>query len=130
MKQKTERFTHALANTIRAHEALQTSVTTPVTEPRDLSGIIKDFEILYELSWKVLQQHLANEGHPTNTAREAIQTAYQRRLIDDEETWLQILKDQNLTVHTYNQDFAKERAGRIRTRYVKAFGKLLEYLQK
>ena len=42
----------------KAHENLLQAVSTPVTEPRDLSGIIKDFEMTYELSWKVLKKVL------------------------------------------------------------------------
>lgn len=49
----------------RALQNLKRSIATPVLEPRDLSGIIKDFEMTYELSWKVLKKRLRNDGHET-----------------------------------------------------------------
>ena len=49
-----ERTRKAVDSFRRALAALERSVGTPVTEPRDLSGIVKDFELLYELSWKTL----------------------------------------------------------------------------
>ena len=50
-------------NFSKALRALERSVASPVTEPRDLSGIVKDFEIAYELSWKSLKAYLENQGH-------------------------------------------------------------------
>lgn len=39
-------------NLRRAVAALEASVREPVVSPRDLSGIVKNFEIAYELGWK------------------------------------------------------------------------------
>ena len=40
--------------------------------------------------------------------REAIQKAYQSKLINDEQIWISMLKDINLTSHTYEETTAKE----------------------
>ncbi len=42
-------------NLSKAMRALSLSLSSPITEARDLSGIIKDFEIVYELGWKSLK---------------------------------------------------------------------------
>ena len=47
----SKNFKKALAN-------LERSLASPISEPRDLSGILKDFEMSYELSWKVLKKRL------------------------------------------------------------------------
>lgn len=129
MAKDRERFRKSLDNLEQALRALTTSIDTPVTEPRDLSGIIKDFEIVYELSWKTLQKFLEDEGHPAGTAREAIRLAYQRGVISDEGTWIEILKDRNLTVHTYNAKLAAAMVERIKTRYARVFALLHDRLR-
>ena len=118
---RTDRFATALTNVDRALANLRQSLSKPIEEPRDLSGIIKDFEIVYELSWKLLKKLLEREGHETGSAREAFSKAYQLRLLGDEVVWLKILEDRNLTVHTYNKKFAEEMCARIRQDYVGAF---------
>jgi nucleotidyltransferase substrate binding protein (TIGR01987 family) len=124
-----ERFQKSLDNLGKALMALRRSIEAPVTEPRDLSGIIKDFEIVYELSWKTLQKFLEDQGHSSGTAREAIKVAYQRGVTSDEETWLEILNDRNLTVHTYNEKLAADMVERIKDRYVVVFSRLYDRLR-
>lgn len=117
-----------LDNLRRALTALNTSLITPVTEARDLSGIIKDFEIAYELGWKALKLGLEDAGHPTSSAREAFEQAYQLGWLADEDVWLAMIRDRNLTVHTYNETFARQLEQRIRATYAPALNELQERL--
>src|SRR5262249_41103683 len=103
----------ALENFTRAMAALQRSVSTPIAEPRDLSGIIKDFEIAYELGWKCLKRALGTHGIESGSARETFERAYQSGWIDEEEVWLAMISDRNQTVHTYNEKFARALVERV-----------------
>ena len=123
-----ERTRRAVGNFRRALAALDRSVAAPVTEPRDLSGIVKDFELLYELSWKTLKKVLEEAGHSPGTAREVYEVAYATGFIHDESGWIEMIDDRNRTVHTYNEGFARELAGRIRDRYLPLFQALSEKL--
>jgi len=123
-----ERTLRAVGNFRRALAALDRSVAAPVTEPRDLSGIVKDFELLYELSWKTLKKVLEEAGHSPGTAREVYEVAYETGFIQDESGWIEMIDDRNRTVHTYNEGFARELAGRIRDRYLPLFQALSEKL--
>lgn len=125
-----ERTRRGVENVRRALAALERSVETPVTEPRDLSGIVKDFELLYELSWKTLKKVLESEGHETGTAREVYRVAYQRGFLTDEAGWLEMIDDRNRTVQTYDEAFAAQLAARIRERYVPLFRALGERLSR
>jgi len=116
-------------NFSRALRALEMSIALPVTTPRDLSGIIKDFEIAYELSWKSLKAFLERQGHETGTAKNVFSKAYQLRILGDEKVWLDMIEDRNLTVHTYDEDLAKTLADHIRSRYVPVFQALEKTLQ-
>lgn len=118
---KDPRFANTLNNLARAFQSLEIAATTPVTEARDLAGIIKSFEIVYELSWKALKHYLADSGHETSTARDVFAQAFQSGIIDDQDLWLRMIADRNLTVHTYNEKFAREMVERIKSDYLSAY---------
>ncbi|MBN1962531.1 MAG: nucleotidyltransferase substrate binding protein [Deltaproteobacteria bacterium] len=118
----------SINNLNRALRALRLAATTPVAEPRDLAGIIKNFEIVYELSWKTLKRKLENAGHNPSSARSAFEMAFELGWIENEEIWLAMIADRNLTVHTYNETFAEAMIDRIRNNYLPAYEKLLHYL--
>ena len=128
MSARRERKRGVHENLNKALSALERSVAAPVLEPRDRSGIIKDFEIVYELSWKALKEHLAHQGHETGTARQVFQTAYQLGVIANEETWLRCIEDRNNTVHTYNEGMAAEMCERIGSLYLPEFRQLAQAL--
>ena len=120
------RLENAKKNFEKALTALEKSVAAPITEARDLSGIIKDFEIVYELSWKTLKRHLEAQGHGTKPAKHTFATAYQLNLIDNEEVWLGTIEDRNQTVQIYDENLARDMVKRINGSYVCEFQKLRE----
>ena len=69
-------------------------------------GIIQRFEILVELSWKVLKDFLENEGFLISSPKNAIRQAFSSKLfgVDIADKWLESLNIRNLTSHTYTQD--------------------------
>ena len=69
-------------------------------------GIIQWFEILVELSWKVLKDFLENEGFLISSPKDAIRQAFSSKLfgVDIADKWLESLNIRNLTSHTYTQD--------------------------
>ena len=101
--------------------SLERALAAPITEDRDLAGIIKNFEFTYETGWKYLRALLEDQGIESNTPREAIEKGYQSKIIQDQATWLGLMKDRNLTVHTYDRKFAEEMVERIRVSYFPAF---------
>ena len=115
------RFEHQRNNLLKALQALERSVEVPVEEPRDLSGIIKDFEIVYELSWKALKTYLELLGHEAKSARDTFAIGYQLSYLQDQDVWMDMISDRNLTVHTYDERFAEAMVERIKTLYVPAF---------
>jgi nucleotidyltransferase substrate binding protein (TIGR01987 family) len=124
-----ERTRRAVDSLRRAVCALERSATTPIAEPRDLSGIVKDFELAYELSWKALKKALEAAGHAPGTARDAFQVAYETRLLDDDAGWIEMIADRNRTVHTYNESFARAPAARVRDRYLPLLAELVRRLE-
>lgn len=115
------RLDQKIANFLKALQALDVSVLAPVQEARDLSGIIKDFEIAYELSWKMLKAFLEKQGHMTGSAKDVFSKAFQLKFINDENVWIDMIQDRNLAVRTYDQQLARRLVDHIRDRYVSAF---------
>lgn len=111
-------------NYLRALRNLKTSLATPVLEPRDLSGIIKDFEMTYELSWKVLKKVLRDQGHQTQGAKDVYAQAFRLGYIDDEATWLSMIEDRNQSAHVYDEAQAQLIVSRIAHRYLPVLEKL------
>ncbi|VFQ44604.1 nucleotidyltransferase substrate binding protein [Desulfoluna butyratoxydans] len=102
-----------------------------VDEPSRLerAGLIQFYEMSFELAWKVMKDYLDAEGYDIQSPRAAIKQAFQSGVIEDGETWLNALKDRNLTVHTYDESTAKEIERRIRRAYFPNLAKLYTTLQ-
>jgi len=90
---------------------------------------VKDFEIVYELSWKALKEALATQGLEAFAPKDAFSKAFQAKIIRNEDAWLQMLEDRNRTVHVYDEKFAREMCQRISEKYLPEFQKLDEYLR-
>jgi nucleotidyltransferase substrate binding protein (TIGR01987 family) len=95
----------------------------PVTNDRDRAGIIQAFEFTFEQCWKAFQQIASAQGIAAASPRQALQAAVQLDLIvaDDEETWLEMLHDRNMTSHLYQEAVAGEIARRVIDRYLALF---------
>lgn len=93
-------------------------------------GLIQRFEFTYELAWKTTKEHIEGLGIvDVNSPKAVIKEAFAQSLITNEQCWLLMLNDRNLTSHVYKEDMAKEIAERITTSYISEFEKLLEKLR-
>jgi len=108
---------------------LELAVATPVAEPRDLAGIVKSFEFVFELSWKCIQAMAHAQGREVLSPRAAFEEAFRLTWVNDPVVWKEILNDRNRTVHTYNEDFAILMCRRIQQQYIPAFSALLTSLR-
>lgn len=94
-------------------------------------GMIKTFEYTYELAWNTIKDFYENQGEAgIQGSRDAFNLAFQRGLISDGETWMQMLKDRNRTSHTYNEETADEISESILTLYFNEFVLLKNEFEK
>ncbi|HHF5798286.1 TPA: nucleotidyltransferase substrate binding protein [Haemophilus influenzae] len=85
-------------------------------------GIIQSFEITHELSWKLMQDILREEGESELYGSKSVtRLAFNRGLINQGEIWLEMIKSRNLTVHTYDQQMINEEFDKIIHLYLPAF---------
>ncbi len=87
--------------------------------------MIQSFEYNYELAWNTLKDYFEAQGE-TNIlgSRDAFRLAYKRGLIENGETWMQMITSRTLTSHTYNEDTAEKIAKDTETIYYDEFVKL------
>ena len=89
-------------------------------EPLDAKGYMADaaiqrFEFSMELFWKTLKHLLAFHGKEVVLPMDSLRQAYKAGWIDNEEIWLGMMRDRNMTSHIYNKALAEEIFGRIQT---------------
>ncbi|MFI3141918.1 MAG: HI0074 family nucleotidyltransferase substrate-binding subunit [Clostridia bacterium] len=95
------------------------------------NSYMHSFEICYELAWKTLKDYLADNGIECQSMpRSVLKAAFQAEIIDDEQVWLQMIKDRNLASHQYNESYIIEIVERINDVYVGVFDKLVFSLGK
>ena len=126
------RWQYRFSNFSRAYSLLREALENGV-EPLnqlELEGVIQRFEFTFELSWNLLKDRLEYDGVIISdvTPRNVIRAACRAKLIDDCETWIDMLIDRNRMSHTYDQERFEEVVGNILARYLDLFNALYQRL--
>ena len=122
------RWKQRFDNYLRALQTL--SDAAELAASRDLStleeqGVIQSFEFTHELAWNVLKDYLEYQGiQDIVGSRGAVRQAFKNGLLEDGETWMTMIRDRNLSSHTYDQGTAREIVGRILREHHPAFLKM------
>jgi nucleotidyltransferase substrate binding protein (TIGR01987 family) len=122
---------HLFDDLARSLDRLGEALTVGTGEPLAIDGTIQRFEFTFELFWKVVRRLLALQGVDANSPKAVLQGAYRLGWLDDEQEWLDVLKDRNLTAHTYQEALALEIYRRIPAHHAAmraAFDRLREQL--
>ncbi|WOV88369.1 nucleotidyltransferase substrate binding protein [Sporosarcina oncorhynchi] len=95
-------------NLERALNRLEDALNEDQDNSLIVDGTIQRFEFTIEIYWKTLKRLLAQEGIDAKTPRETLKEAYQVGWLQNEQAWLQMLKDRNETSHAYDEDMARK----------------------
>lgn len=96
-------------------------------------GVVVQFNLTFELSWKALQAVLKQHGveeAETGSPREILQLGYKVGFVNDQAAWLLMLKKRNVSVHIYNEDEIDELVILIRDSFIPEFTALEETLRE
>ncbi len=67
-------------------------------------GLVQAFEYTHELAWNTLKDFLENSGAKNLFgSRDTTRAAFKAGLIENGETWMDMIKSRNLTTHTYDE---------------------------
>ncbi len=92
-------------------------------------ALVQSFEIVFELSWKVLKDYLYLKDVEVLTPRDTIKAAFSANIISDGQVWIDMAKDRNATSHEYNTEKVNIMLERISSVYydeLSKFQKLTE----
>lgn len=110
MKNKFENLSKAL-------KSLEGALATPPVEERDYAGIIKSFEFVYELTWKILKAILEKNGIEAPFPRIVFEKSFAAGLLEGNEVWKAMIEDRNLSTHTYDMQLSRDLCARIQKNY-------------
>lgn len=88
-------------------------------------GTIQAFEFTHELAWKTLKDFLQSRGYQELFgSKDVTREAFKLELIEDGQSWMDMIKSRNLTSHTYDESTADEILEVIKNVYFKRFKSL------
>ena len=126
---KDIRWIQRLASFQKALDQLTKFIERGQLSELEEQGLIKAFEYTFELAWTTIKDFLEYRGQTDiYGSRDAIRKAFQLNLIDNGETWMDMIVSRKRTSHTYNRETAEETCRVIKNEYFALFGKLKEKL--
>jgi len=119
----------SVSNFARAVVRLEMACNAPILDFLDLAGTTKHFELAYETGYKALLSVFVQDD-PTilRSAKAVFTRAYHSGLVSDEQAFLAMVEDRNLSAHTYDDDVATALVERIKT-YMPLLKSLAERLE-
>ncbi len=134
MNAKDLRWTQRFHNFSKALSQLAEAVN--LARQRELSklekqGIIQTFEFTHELAWNTLKDFFENRGAQNiYGSKDATREAFKAGLIENGETWMDMIKSRNQTTHTYDEAIAAEIVNAILNAYFAEFNALQAMMKK
>ncbi len=115
----------------KATERLKEALNEKETEIA-IDGTLHRFEFTFELAWKTMKDLMEYNGiiETTGSPREVLRTAFQHRLIEDGETWIDMMLDRNKLSHLYDEETSRKIYKDIKEKYIVLIEKLNEELEK
>jgi nucleotidyltransferase substrate binding protein (TIGR01987 family) len=114
----------------RALKQFEDFCESPITRPIEVAGLIQGFEFTFELAWKLLNVLCGLKGVEVSGPRDTLKAAYSLSLVTDEQSWLAMLEDRNLTTHRYDEEFVNRLKQLLLTVYRQRFAELRELARR
>jgi len=125
-----QRFANYRKALARLTDAVELRQQRPLS-PLEQQGIIQAFEFTHELAWNTFKDIAEFQGATGLLgSRDATRYASKSGLIEDGESWMQMIESRNLSTHTYNESVAQEVENRIANSYFELFHRLATHLQE
>ncbi len=124
-----ERWKQRFENYKKAISQLEVACKIYKPSQVEIAGIIQIFQYTFELGWKTIKDFLFEKGLEYRYPKEVIKAAFENEIIDDGETWLEMLESINLMSHTYEEETAYNIYFDIINKYQNEFIKLKTFLQ-
>lgn len=125
--QRFDSFSKALA---QLQDADALSKTRPLSRLEE-QGMIQAFEYTHELAWKTMKDFLEEKGNSSLFgSKDVTRAAFKLGIIENGETWMDMIKSRNQTSHTYNEEVAVQIVNSIINDYFTNFKLLHDKLNR
>ena len=128
------RWKQRFENFERAYLLLKEAFEQDPGEMSDLEkeGAIQRFEYTFELAWKTLKDYLVYSGVVFDeiTPRSVIKQAFAAKIIEDGQTWIDMLEQRNLMSHTYDDESLQIAFSSISRSYLTAIEQVFTWLKQ
>lgn len=106
--QRHQNFQRAMYHLDAAKEVIHNDLAGVLSDLQK-QGLIKCFEMAFELAWKTLQDYFEEQGYEIGKGPKAtIQQAYKDSLIKEGNLWIKMLESRNDAAHAYDEVMANE----------------------
>ncbi len=130
MSEKDIRWIQRFHNYSKALGQLSKFIEKKELNELEKQGLIQAFEYTYELAWNTIKDFFENQGETgIHGSRDAFRLAFRRGLVENGQTWMDMIKSRSLTTHTYNQEVADAIADAIFNTYYTEFARLEKTFQ-
>ena len=124
------RWLQRYSNFKKAFAQLEEAVSLTAYSRLEQQGLIKGFEITYELAWNTLKDLLQDQGYTGILgSKDTFRLGNQIGLIANGDIWMDMVRSRNATSHTYDEETANEITEVIRNSYYFAFESLILTLE-
>ena len=128
---KDVRWEQRFSNYQKALKQLQNFLSKDPLSELEEQGLIQAFEYTFELAWNTIKDFYESQGESNiQGSKDAFRLAFKRGLITDGTVWMSMIESRIKSSHTYNEEVAKELAGKIRNEYIHRFLSLKTALEK
>jgi nucleotidyltransferase substrate binding protein (TIGR01987 family) len=125
-----QRFNHFAKALSQVGEAVTLASERPLSRLEE-QGLIQAFEFTHELAWNALKDFLEGRGvQGLYGSKDATRAAFRAGLLENGETWMDMIGSRNLTTHTYDEATAARIVSAIRNSYYTEFAALRARLDR
>jgi nucleotidyltransferase substrate binding protein (TIGR01987 family) len=124
--QRFNNFSKAFQQLLKAYELAKTRQLSELEN----QGLIQAFEFTHELAWNTLKDYIEHIGGQSLIgSKDTTREAFQKGLIADGNVWMEMIKNRNLTSHTYNENTSKLITKNIIELYTPSFKEFSEKMK-
>lgn len=124
------RWKQRFANYQKALQQLTKFIDKGELNELEEQGLIQAFEYTHELAWNVLRDYLIEKGHQAiHGSLDATREAFKLDLIQEGDSWMDMIRDRNRTSHAYNHETADSISYNIKERFFALFVELQQTMR-
>ncbi len=131
---ETTRWKQRFQNFERALEKLRYAVAAHEEQPDNElyeMALIQAFEFTFELGWKTVKDFLKSQGVAhVSLPREVLKQGFHYQVIEDGQSWINMMEDRNLMSHTYDEEKAEIAINHITDHYLAALEQVYAYFKQ